>query len=94
MSKTLYYRETDPKTGKAKWIKLNGVVGTNTMIFITTDKNLKGQKWEESQKQEWAIVYKSTKETKRRTFEQRVKEGEKFEYDLSEDDKLRLMTRK
>tara|TARA_R110000824_G_scaffold100589_1_gene239130 strand:- start:87 stop:371 length:285 start_codon:yes stop_codon:yes gene_type:complete len=94
MSKTLYYRETDPKTGKAKWIKLNGVRGTNNMIFITTDKNLKGQKWEESQKQEWAIVYKSTKETKRRTFEQRVKEGEKFEYDLSEDDKLRLMTRK
>ena len=57
MSKTLYYRETDSKTG---------VRGTNNMIFITTDKNLRGQKWEESQRQEWAIVYKSTKETKKR----------------------------
>ena len=78
MSKTLYYRETDPKTGKAKWIKLDGVKGDNNMIFITTDKNLTGQKWEEFQKLDWIIVYKSTKETKRKSFEQRVKDGERF----------------
>ena len=34
LTKTLYYRETDPKTGKQSWIKLEGVRGTNDMIFI------------------------------------------------------------
>ena len=34
MTKTLYYRETNPKTGKQKWIKLQGVHGTNSMVFI------------------------------------------------------------
>tara|TARA_R110002096_G_scaffold11158_2_gene41644 strand:- start:468 stop:656 length:189 start_codon:yes stop_codon:yes gene_type:complete len=34
MSKTLYYRETNPQTGKQTWVKLNGVTGVNSMIFI------------------------------------------------------------
>jgi len=38
MSKTLYYRETDPNSGKQKWVKLNGVRGTNFMIFINAEQ--------------------------------------------------------
>tara|TARA_R100000963_G_C4567000_1_gene53440 strand:+ start:60 stop:242 length:183 start_codon:yes stop_codon:yes gene_type:complete len=39
MPKTLYYRKTDPKTGKQKWIKLPGVKSEGYMLFID------GRKW-------------------------------------------------
>jgi len=52
MSKSLYYRETDPNTGKAKWIKMIGVKGNNSLIFI--DK-----RWEKIESASF-IVYKST----------------------------------
>tara|TARA_R110000822_G_scaffold272021_1_gene394570 strand:+ start:220 stop:429 length:210 start_codon:yes stop_codon:yes gene_type:complete len=64
MSKTLYYRETDPNTKKAKWVKLEGVTGNNFMIFINKDKLLKRQRWEKTQEFDWQIVYKSSKEYK------------------------------
>ena len=51
MSKTLYYRETDPKTGRQTWIKLNGVTGVNSMIFIDNEK------WEKMEDSLF-IVYK------------------------------------
>ena len=61
MSKTLYYRETDSKTGKQKWIALQGVKGDNSMIFIETEKSYNSkQTWEEFQTLPWLIVYKST----------------------------------
>jgi len=62
MSKTLYYRETDSKTGKQKWIKLNGVSGTNSMLFIQTEKSYNSkQTWKEfDSNADWLIVYKST----------------------------------
>ena len=66
MSKTIYFRETDPQTGKAKWIKIDGIKGTKSMIFIDREK-----------------------------FEVNPFEDNKiFFFDLSEDEKLRLMTRK
>ena len=51
MSKTLYYRETDPQTGRQTWIKLNGVTGVNSMIFIDNEK------WEKMEDSLF-IVYK------------------------------------
>ena len=62
MSKTLYYRETDSSTGKAKWIKLEGVKGNNYMIFIETEESYNSkQTWEEFHSNaDWIIVYKST----------------------------------
>ena len=89
MSKTIYFRETDSKTGKAKWIKIDGVKGNNSMIFIDKEK-FEVQPFLDSP---IFFVYKSTR-NKRRTFEERVKDGERFSYDLSEDEKLRLMQRK
>ena len=89
MNKTIYFRETDPKTGKAKWIKIDGVKGNNSTIFIDKEK-FEVQPFLDSP---IFFVYKSTR-NKRRTFEKRVKDGERFDYDLSEDDKLRLMQRK
>ena len=38
MSKTLYYRETNPKTGKQKWVKIDGIKGSKNMIFIDRQK--------------------------------------------------------
>ena len=62
MSKTLYYRETDSKTGKQKWIALQGVKGDNSMIFLNTEKSPNSnQKWKEFQTLPWLIVYKSTR---------------------------------
>ena len=57
MSKTLYYRETDSLTGTQKWIKLNGIKGTNKMLFL--DKK-KFEKIDDP----LFIVYKSTKESR------------------------------
>ena len=49
MSKTLYYRETDPETGKQKWIKLEGVTSSGQYLHIRKDgKNFK-------QKNSWKI---------------------------------------
>ena len=62
MSKTLYYRETDSKTGKAKWIKIDGVKGNNSTIFIDKEK-FEVQPFLDSP---IFFVYKSTKETKKR----------------------------
>jgi hypothetical protein len=89
MSKTIYFRETDPQTGKAKWIKIDGIKGTKSMIFIDREK-FEVNPFEDNK---IFFVYKSTK-NKRKTFEERVKDGERFSFDLSEDEKLRLMTRK
>jgi hypothetical protein len=89
MSKTIYFRETDPETGKAKWIKIEGVKGNNDMIFIDREK-FEVNPFEDNK---IFFVYKSTR-NKRRTFEKRVQDGERFSYDLSDDEKLRLMTRK
>ena len=62
MTKTLYYRETDPNTKKVKLVKLEGVTGDNFMIFINQDKILKRQRWEKMQEFDWQVVYKSSKE--------------------------------
>ena len=89
MSKTLYYRETDPNTKKAKWIKIDGVKGNNDFIFINNEK-FEVNPFDDNKV---FFVYKSTR-NKRRTFEESVKDGERFDYDLSEDEKLRLMQRR
>ena len=86
MSKTLYYRKTDPKTGKQKWVKINGIKGTESMIFIDREK-FEINPFEDN---EIFFVYKSTR-NKRKTFEKRVQDGERFSYDLSEDEKEKLM---
>lgn len=58
MVKTLYYRETDSRTGRQKWIKLEGVKSAGFMLFID------GRKWEVF-RQEFEIpgdfVYKTTR---------------------------------
>jgi len=87
MSKTLYYRETDPNTKKAKWIKLEGVKGDNDAIYINKKIHYYwGLK-------DPMIVYKTTKK-RAGNFAKLVKDGERFEYNLSEDEKLRLMQRR
>ena len=53
MSKTLYFRETDPDTGKQKWIKIDGITGNHSIIFID------GEKFEKIDDNIF-IVYKST----------------------------------
>ena len=79
MSKTIYFRETDRKTGKAKWIKIDGVKGNNDMIFI--DKN----KFEVNPFEDNKIFF-VYKRTSKKLY---------FEYDeFTEEEKLRLMTRK
>jgi len=60
MTKTLYYRETDPKTGKQKWIKLNGISGTNLMVFV------KREDWHGLSQDSSVIVYKSARSTVRK----------------------------
>ena len=63
MSKTLYYRETDSKTGKAKWIKLEGVRSSGTLLFITSD--IWGEKPDLEFSTSFSIVYKETSKSKR-----------------------------
>ena len=61
-AKTFYYRETDSNTGKAKWIKVEGISGNNYMININLDK------WNEHTPQfsiPSEIVYKTSKEIKK-----------------------------
>ena len=61
MSKTLYYRVTDRITGKQQWIKLDGITGTNNMIFIDKDKFEKaGGVLSKPLGESPFIVYKST----------------------------------
>ena len=89
MSKTIYFRETDPQTGKAKWIKIDGVKGNNDMIFID-NKKFEVNPFDDNK---IFFVYKRT--SKKLYFQyDDVKDGERFSFDLSEDEKLRLMTRK
>ena len=63
MSKTLYYRETNPKTGKQKWIKLEGVSSSGTLLFITSD--IWGEKPDLQFTNSFSIVYKETSKDKR-----------------------------
>lgn len=60
MSKTLYYRETNPKTGKQKWVKIDGIKGSKNMIFINRQKF----EWDGLVDSHIFFVYKRTKETK------------------------------
>jgi len=55
MTKTLYYRETDPKTGKQTWVKLNGITGTNFMVFV------KREDWHGLSQDSTFIVYKTAR---------------------------------
>jgi len=52
MSKTLYYRETDPKTGKQKWIKVPGAFSSGGLLFVHQDD------WKFFSKSPGIIVYK------------------------------------
>tara|TARA_R110000823_G_scaffold243806_2_gene367971 strand:+ start:305 stop:508 length:204 start_codon:yes stop_codon:yes gene_type:complete len=61
MSKTLYYRETDSKTGKSKWIKFEGILGDGIFLTINLDYL---EKFEPRYSIPSYVVYKSTKETK------------------------------
>jgi len=54
MSKAIYFRETDPQTGKQKWIRIDGITGNFSMIFINKDKF-------EKIDDNLFIVYKSTR---------------------------------
>ena len=36
-NKTLYYRETDPNTGKAKWVVFDGIRGNGNYLTIDLD---------------------------------------------------------
>ena len=63
MTKTLYYRETDPKTGKQTWIKLEGVKSSGTLLFITSD--IWGEKPDSQFSNSFSIVYKETSKSKR-----------------------------
>ncbi len=56
MTKTLYYRETDPETGKQKWIKVQGISGTNFMIFIQREY------WLGIEQNSSHIVYKTARQ--------------------------------
>jgi len=79
MSKTIYFRETDPQTGKAKWIKIDGVKGNNDMIFID-NKKFEVNPFEDNK------IFFVYKRTSKKLY---------FEYDeFTEEEKLRLMTRK
>lgn len=79
MSKTIYFRETDPQTGKAKWIKIDGVKGNNNMIFID-NKKFEVNPFEDNK------IFFVYKRTSKKLY---------FEYDeFTEEEKLRLMTRK
>ncbi len=55
MTKTLYYRETDPSTGKQTWVKLQGVTGTNNMVFVNRDD------WLALSQNSQHIVYKTSR---------------------------------
>jgi len=55
MSKTLYYRETDPSTGKQRWVKLPGVTSAGNMMFI------RGWKLSKRWSSPGTFVYKKTK---------------------------------
>ena len=62
MSKTVYYRETDPKTGKQKWVKIEGVHSNGTFLFIRSptwkDVTYPGDR-------SIQIVYKTTRTVKK-----------------------------
>ena len=62
MSKTLYYRETDPNTGKSKWIKFEGILGDGVFLTINLDYL---KKYEPKYSIPSNVVYKSTKERSR-----------------------------
>lgn len=55
MTKTLYYRETDPKTGKQKWVKLQGVTCLAKMVIVNRDD------WHALSQDSTFIVYKTTR---------------------------------
>jgi len=57
LTKTLYYRETDSKTGKQTWIKLRGVSGTNHMVFVRRED------WTGLSQDSTFIVYKTSRRT-------------------------------
>ena len=59
MSKTLYYRETDPNTGRAKWIKFEGVKGDGVFLTINLDRF---EKFKPMFSVPSNVVYKKTKE--------------------------------
>jgi len=59
MSKTVYYRETNPKTGKQKWVKIDGVYSNGTYLFI------RSRAWENVTfpgDEDIQIVYKTTRD--------------------------------
>ena len=57
LTKTLYYRETDPQTGKQTWVKLRGVSGTNHMVFVRRED------WTGLSQDSTFIVYKTSRRT-------------------------------
>ena len=79
MSKTLYYRETNSKTGKQIWVKIDGIKGNKDMIFIDRSKF-------ESDGSAGSKIFFVYKHTKAKIY---------FEYpEFTEEEKLKLMTRK
>tara|TARA_R110000751_G_scaffold200666_1_gene305520 strand:- start:111 stop:314 length:204 start_codon:yes stop_codon:yes gene_type:complete len=61
MSKTLYYRETNPETGKSKWIKFEGILGDGKYLTINLDHL---EEFTPRYSIPSYVVYKSTKETR------------------------------